>query len=153
MGFQLRRMNVWAGEVADEIGGVADKLSLLAQAGANLEFIYTKRLPDRPGRGVLFVSPLSGPLQTRAAQSADLHEASTPVLIKVEGDNQQGLAHKLTQNWATAGLSLEGLSMAVLGDRFVGYVSFDTVEDANKAAAILGDLGAAEGRELQATKS
>jgi phytoene dehydrogenase-like protein len=31
--------------------------------------------------------------------------------------------------------------MSVLGQKFVGYVSFDTVADANRAAAILGDLG------------
>lgn len=32
--------------------------------------------------------------------------------------------------------------MAVLKDKFVGYVAFDSVIDANRAAAILGDLGA-----------
>jgi hypothetical protein len=36
---------------------------------------------------------------------------------------------------------MQGLSMSVLGGKFVGYVSFDNVEDANRAAAILGDLG------------
>jgi hypothetical protein len=30
--------------------------------------------------------------------------------------------------------------MSVLADKFVGYVCFDSVADANKAAAILSDL-------------
>ena len=52
MGFKLDRVHVWSGEVADQAGGVAAKLSMLAQAGTNLEFIYTRRQPDRPGTGV-----------------------------------------------------------------------------------------------------
>jgi hypothetical protein len=54
-----------------------------------------------------------------------------------------GLGHRLTQQWALAGLSLQGLTLSVLSDKFVGYVAFDTVADSNRAAAILGDLGSA----------
>jgi hypothetical protein len=117
-------------------------LSLLAQAGANLEFIYTKRLENRPGMGMLFIAPITGAMQLRAARSAGLSETDNPVVLRVEGDNQAGLAHRLTQQWALAGLSLQGLMMSVLDDKFVGYASFDTVADSNRAAAILGDLGA-----------
>ncbi len=147
MGFKLDRVHVWSGEVADQAGGVATKLALLAQAGTNLEYIYTRRLPEKPGAGVIYVAPVTGPLQVRAARSAGLHElASNPVVLRVEGDNSAGLAHRLTQKWATEGLTLQGLMMSVLGDRFVGYASFDTVADANRAAAILGDLGANPGQ-------
>jgi hypothetical protein len=142
MGFKLDRIHVWSCEVMDQAGGVAAKLSMLAQAGANLEFIYTKRLENRPGMGLLYVAPITGALQLRAARSAGLSETDHPVLLRVEGDNQAGLAHRLTQQWALAGLSLHGLMMSVLGDKFVGYASFDTVADSNRAAAILGDLGA-----------
>jgi hypothetical protein len=143
MGFKLDRVHVWSGEVADEAGGVAAKLAYLAKAGANLEFVYTLRREDRPGTGTLSVAPVTGPLQVRAARAAGLAESNTPVVLRVEGDNAAGLAHRLTQKWATEGLSLHGLMMSVLGDKFVGYVSFDNVADANRAAAILGDLGAA----------
>jgi hypothetical protein len=143
MSFHLDRVHVWAGEVADQAGGVASKLAFLAQAGANLEFIYTRRIDEKPGTGVLYIAPVSGPLQQRAAKSAGLHETDNPVVLRVEGDNEAGLAHRLTQEWAIAGLSLQGLMMSVLSGRFVGYASFDTVSDANRAAAILGDLDAA----------
>ena len=72
-----------------------------------------------------------------------------PIVLRVEGDNAAGLAHRLTQKWATEGLSLHGLMMSVLGDKFVGYVSFDTISDANRAAAILGDLGSITGAEAR----
>lgn len=140
MGFKLDRVHVWSGEVADQAGGVASKLSHLAQSGANLEYIYTRRNIDRPGTGVLYVAPVSGSIQVRAARGAGLHETNDPVVLRVEGDNEAGLAHRLTQQWALAGLSMQGLMMSVMADRFVGYVAFDTVADANRAAAILGEL-------------
>jgi hypothetical protein len=142
MGFKLDRVHVWSGEIADQAGGVAAKLAHLAQAGCNLEFIYTRRLPEKPGAGILYIAPITGPMQVRAARSAGLSETDNPVVLRVEGDNQAGLAHRLTQQWALAGLSLQGLMMSVLSNKFVGYASFDTVADSNRAAAILGDLGA-----------
>lgn len=143
MSFKWDRVHVWSGEVSDEPGAVAAKLSHLAQADANLEYVFTKRLPNKPGRGVLYVAPVTGPLQQRAAKAADLHEADAPVVRRIEGDNEAGLAHHLTQRWALAGISLQGLTMAVLGNKFIGYAAFDTVDDANRAAQILADLGTA----------
>jgi hypothetical protein len=143
MGFKLDRVHVWAGEVADRAGGTASKLAALAQAGANLEFVFTQRSPNKPGTGILYVAPVSGPAQVRAARTAGLSETQDPVVLRIEGDNEAGLAHRVTQQWAIAGISFQGLTIAVLGDKFIGYAAFDTVNDANKAAAILGDLGAA----------
>jgi hypothetical protein len=137
----MDRVHVWSGEVADQVGATASKLAFLAQAGANLEYVFTKRLADKPGRGVLYVAPVTGPSQVRAAREAGLTETFTPVVHRLEGDNQAGLAHRVTQQWAVAGISLQSLTMAVLADRFVGYVAFDSVDDANRAAQILADLG------------
>ncbi len=83
MGFKLDRVHVWSGEVMDQAGGVAAKLSLLAQSGANLEFIYTKRLENRPGMGMLYVAPISGAMQLRSARSAGLSETDNPVVLRV----------------------------------------------------------------------
>jgi hypothetical protein len=150
MSFKLDRVHVWAGEVADQAGGVAGKLSLIAQAGANLEYIYTRRQPEKPGSGMLYVAPITGPMAVRAAKSAGLHEVNAPIVLRVEGDNAAGLGYRLTQQWAVEGLSLHGLMMSVIGDKFVGYVSFDTIADANRAAAILGDLGVLTASESKA---
>jgi hypothetical protein len=143
MSFKWDRVHVWSGDVKDQAGGVAEKLAHLAQAGANLEYVFTKRLPNKPGEGVLFVAPVTGPAQVRAAKAAGLHEVDYPVVRRIEGDNLAGLAHHLTQQWAMAGISLQGLTLAVLHSKFVGYAAFDTVQDANRAAQILADLGTA----------
>src|SRR4051812_34805379 len=83
MSFKLDRVHVWAGEVADQAGGVAAKLSMLAQAGANLEYIYPRRLEGRSGTGILYVAPVTGPLTTRAARAAGLHEVDAPIVLRV----------------------------------------------------------------------
>src|SRR5437762_2336159 len=141
MGFKLERLHIWSGEIADEAGGMASKLAPLAQAGANLEYISTRRRPERPGTGVLFVAPVTGPAQVRAARQAGLVEAHDPVVMRVEGDNEAGLAYRLTQQWALAGINLQGLAMSVLGNRLIRFAVFDTVAGANRAAQILADLG------------
>jgi hypothetical protein len=143
MGFKLDRVHVWAGEVADRAGGAAAKLKALAEADANLEFVFTQRQPSKPGTGILYVAPVTGPTQVRAARAAGLAETHDPVVLRIEGSNEAGLAHHVTQEWAKAGISFQGLTMAVLGNHFVGYAAFDTTTDANKAAAILGNLGSA----------
>ena len=143
MSFKWDRIHVWSCDVKDQAGGVAEKLAHLAQAGANLEYVFTKRLPSKPGEGVLYVAPVTGPAQVRAAKAAGMHEVDHPVVRRIEGDNLAGLAHHLTQQWAVAGISLQGLTMAVLNNKFVGYAAFDSVTDANRAAQILADLGTA----------
>src|SRR5437588_11024645 len=112
MEVKLDRVHVWSGDVADEAGGVPAKLALLAQAGANLEYVYTRRTPEKPGTGVLYVAPVTGPMQVRAAKAAGLSETNDPVVMRVEGDNAAGLTHRVTQQWAMAGLSLQGPMMA-----------------------------------------
>jgi hypothetical protein len=143
MGFKLDRIHVWTCEIPDRPGGMASKLSPLAEAGANLEFILTRRQANKPGTGILFVAQVTGPGPVRAARAAGLVEAQVPVVLRVEGDNRSGMAHRLTQQWASAGISLQGLTMSVFAGKFVGYAAFDSVEDANRAAQILADLGSA----------
>src|SRR5262249_6044518 len=108
MGFKLDRVHVWSGEIEDQAGGMVGKLAPLAQAGANLQYISTRRQPNKPGTGILYVAPVTGPAQVRAARAAGLRETHETVVLRVEGDNQAGLAFRLTQQWSLAGISLQG---------------------------------------------
>jgi hypothetical protein len=141
MSFKMDRVHVWASEVKDEPGGVAAKLSKLDQAGADLEYVYTQRLADKPGYGLLCVAPIVGSEQIKAAKASGMHEVSDPIVMRLEGDNTAGLAHRLKHAWAMAGINLHGAIMTVIGAKFVGFVTFDSVEDANKAARILAEVG------------
>jgi hypothetical protein len=141
MSFKMDRVHVWACEVNDEPGGVAGKLSRLDEANADLEYVYTQRLPEKPGYGVLCVAPLMGNEQTKAAKANGMHEVNDPIVMRVEGDNIAGMAHRLKHAWAAAGLNLHGSILTVIGNKFVGFVTFDSVADANKAAKILAEVG------------
>src|SRR5437588_3536836 len=134
MSFKWDRVHVWACEIIDEPGATAEKLSILAKAGANLEYVNTQRLAQKPGHGILYVAPITGAAQTRAARSAGFSENDDQHLHRIEGDNEAGLAHRLTQQWELANITLQSLMMAVIETKFVGYAGFDTVRDANQAA-------------------
>ena len=141
MSFKMDRTHVWAAEVKDEPGGVAARLSKLDEAGADLEYVYTQRLADKPGYGILCVAPVVGSEQIKAAKAAGMHETSEPIVMRVEGDNTAGLAHRVKHAWAMAGINLHGSILTVIGTKFVGFVTFDSVADANKAARILAEVG------------
>jgi hypothetical protein len=141
MSFKMDRVHVWATEVKDEPGGVAGKLNKLDEAGADLEYVYTQRSVDRPGFGTLCVAPLTGSEQVKAAKAAGMHEVSEPIVMRLEGDNTAGLANRLKHAWATAGINLHGSILTAVAGKFVGFVTFDSVADANKAARILAEVG------------
>lgn len=142
MSFKMQRVHVYHGEVKDEPGGIASRLKMLAEAGANLEYVYSQRA-TKAGMGDLYVAPLATPELVKTARAIGMHEVNEPVVMRVTGDNKAGLAGRLTQEWEKAGINLHGMVMAVHDAKFVGYVTFDSVSDANKAATILAELGTA----------
>lgn len=144
MSFKMQRVHVFHAEVKDEPGGIAATLKPLAEAGANLEYVYSQRSLTKSGYGDLYVAPIVGASQLNAAKAAGLHEVQEPIVMRVEGDDKSGLARRLTQAWEMAGINLHGMVMSVVQGRFIGYVTFDSVGDANKAATLLAELGTAE---------
>ena len=96
MSFKWDRVHVWSCEVVDERGATAAKLSFLAQSGANLEYISTQRLPTKPGKGILYVAPITGPAQQRAAKAGQTctRGSISPSSIASKGGNEPGLGHK-----------------------------------------------------------
>ena len=133
----VERVDVWAAGIKDVPGGVAKILSGLRDAGADLDFIIARRAPDQPGTGVVFVTPLRGDREVRAAAALGFNVTSSLQSLRVEGDNKPGAAAKLTEKLAAAGINLHGLSAAVIGPRFIMYISLDTAADAAKAVNLL----------------
>ena len=143
MSFKMQRVHVYHTEVKDEPGGIAAILKPLAEAGVHLEYVYSQRSATRPGYGDLYVAPINGGGQA-AARAVGLHLVQEPIVMRVEGDDKAGLAGRLTMEWEKAGINLHGMVMSVFHGKFVGYVTFDSVPDANKAATILAELGTAD---------
>jgi hypothetical protein len=137
MNLTVEREDVWATSIEDQPGGLAKKLHALADAGADLDFIIARRSTERPGTGVLFVTPLRGDREVRAATEAGFAVASRRHSLRVEGPNQPGAADKIAQTLSKAGINLRGLSAAVTGARFVIHLAFDSDEDRQLAIRAL----------------
>ena len=137
MALQISKVDVWAGEIDDRPGGLGEKLAALTDAGANLEFVISRRAPEKPGTGVVFMAPVSGAPQTRAAKAAGLNKTSTLHSLRLESPDRAGLGARITQTIADAGINMRGLSAAALGRRSVCYLAFDSAVDAQNARKAL----------------
>lgn len=140
MKLNVTRADVWAATIEDRPGGVHEKLAALSSAGANLEFVVSRRAPDQPGKGVVFVTPLKGAKQTKAAEAAGFRKSAGLQSLRIEGADKPGVGTAMTKALAEAGINLRGLSGAAIGPRFALYLALDKPEDAAKAARLLKKL-------------
>ncbi len=140
MGLQIRRVQVWSGDIPDRPGAAAGKLELLARAGADLEFVFSRAHPARPDTGILFLAPIRGPEQIEAARAAGLGPALDMAMLCIEGKNRAGVGFDLMSRLAVAGINLRGLALSTLGDRFVAYLAFDRPDTATLALQVLATL-------------
>jgi hypothetical protein len=140
MTLKVSRTDTWAASIDDRPGGLGDKLAALAAAGANLEFIIARRAPEQRGSGVVFVTPLKGAKQTKAAEAAGFQKTGSLHTLRVEGADKPGMGAKLTRALGEAGINLRGFSAAALGRQHVTHLALDTATDAAKAAAVLKKL-------------
>ena len=137
MSLVVEHAEVWVAGIEDRAGSLANKLQALADAGADLEFIISRRAPDKPGTGVVFVTPVRGDREVDAATEAGFSVSSSLHSLRVVGDNQPGIAAELTRRIGAAGINLRGVSGCVIGTQFVLYLALDTAGDARKAMRIL----------------
>lgn len=128
---------VWVASMQDKPGVLGNKLAALAEVGADLGFIIARRSPEKPGTGVVFVTPLRGDKEIQAATAEGFSASSHLHSLRVEGKNEPGIAAKVTQQIGQAGLNLHGFSGAVIGTQFVLHLAFDTAEAAQQALAVL----------------
>jgi UTP:GlnB (protein PII) uridylyltransferase len=140
MGMKVAVVDVWAASIKDRAGGLAEKLAILAKAGAQIEFVVARRAPEKPGTGVVFLTPLKGARQAAAAKKAGFRKTHSLRGVRVTGADRPGIGGKLTGALAEHRISLRGLSAAVIGKQFVAHFAFDRASDVAKAAKILKKL-------------
>jgi hypothetical protein len=140
MRFNIHKVQVWSAEIPDRPGAAAAKLEVLAHAGIDLEFIFTRPHPRVSDLGVLFVAPIEGPVQTEAARAVGLAPATDVAMLVVEGDNRVGIGYELMSELAVAGVNLRGLSISSVGHCFGAYLAFDNADAANAALRVLANL-------------
>jgi hypothetical protein len=141
MPVSVKKISLWRAEVDNKPGMLAATLAPLAGAGADLQVVMGYRIPGQETKAVIEVYPVSGKKVTAAAQSAGLAAAAFPALL-VEGDNEPGLGHKLSQALAEAGINLSFFVAQVLEARYSAVIGFENEDDARKAAPIIRKAGA-----------
>jgi hypothetical protein len=137
MVLDIAKVDVWAADVEDRVGGLADKLAPLAAAGANLQLVLARGESSRPGEGVVFITGLKGAKQARAADKAGFLKTQTLPSLRVEGPDKPGLGARITRALAAAGVSFRGLSGLAIGKRFAVFIAFDSKKDQATAARVL----------------
>jgi len=140
MNLIVEQVDVWAAGIDDKPGGLAKVLSGLKDARVDLGFVIARRAPDKPGSGVVFVTPLRGDREVRAASILGFNVTNSIKSMRVEGDNRPGVASEIAEKLAAAGINLHGFSGAVIGARFILYIGLDSAKDAAKAVAIIKKL-------------
>ena len=137
---KAQQVDTWAASMKDKPGALAAKLTALSAAGANLEFVIARRAPDKPGTGVVFVTPIKGPKQSGAAGAAGFKKTKSLHTVRIEGPDKRGQGARLAQALADKGLNLRGMSAAAIGKKFICHIALDSGAAAAKAVRILRKL-------------
>ena len=137
MDLSVEHVDVWSAAIADKPGALAGVLATLHEVGADLQLIISRRAPDQPGWGVVFVTPLQGDAEIAAAAEVGFNVTRSLHSVRVMGQNRPGIAADLAQKLADGGINLRGFSAYVVGIQFISYIAVDSLEDAQKAIGIL----------------
>lgn len=132
----VKSISLWRKETDNKTGLLAETLEPLAKAGANLGVVMGYRVPGKASRAVIEIYPVSGKKGASAAGEAALAASSIPTLL-VEGDNKQGLALKIAQALAGAGIDVSFLIAQVAGRRYSAVIGFANQADAKKASGLI----------------
>ena len=136
----VESVDVWAANIKDQSGALAWVLTGLREAGADLDFVISRRSPEKPGAGVVFVTPLRGDREIAAAAELGFNVTNSLHSIRIEGNDRPGVAAKIARTLGDAGINLRGFSAAVIGKRFIIYIALDTDTDAAKAMDLLRQM-------------
>jgi len=137
MGLFVEPVDVWAAPISDRPGALAEALKALHDAGADLQCIISRRAPDQPGKGVVFVTPLQGDQEIAAAAQIGFIASHKVHSVRVLGRDRPGVAAIVAQKIAEAGVNLRGFSSVVVGTQFIAYLAVDTREDVDRVTRVL----------------
>lgn len=151
-GIRISKVEVWAGDIQDQPGGLARVLTTLGEAGGNIECVVARRKGDGSNAGDVFVSPVKGKKMQDAAGRVGLQRAADIATLRIEGSDQPGLGGRITDAIAGTGVNMRGLTAAVMGRTFVAYIGFDSTADAERAARAIKAMSAG-GKGRMATKA
>ncbi len=133
MNLLVEKVDVWAASVPDATGSLANVLTTLKESGADLELIIARRAKENPGTAAVFIAPLRGDEEIKTAAMLGFNITSSVNAVRVEGENEPGIAAVLTTKLAERGIPLRGATTAVIGSRYIMYLGLDNEEDTTRA--------------------
>ena len=141
---KISNVQVWAREIDDRPGALADVLRTVAEAGGNIECVIARREPSVPGKGQVFVTLSHGRGAQAAAERAGLSLVDDVVTLRVEGPDSPGLGGRLTGALEKAQINVRGVSTVTQGGNFVCYIGLDSVHDGQAAMPALKHVKGSE---------
>ena len=132
MRVDVSRVDVWAASIEDIPGGLAAKLDALAQADIDLRFVSSRRIREKPGTGVVYVTKIQGVKQAKAARKAGFEKTKSLHEVRIATGNKPGFSAELALKIADAGINVRAFAGASISNRAVFYLAFDSEADANK---------------------
>jgi len=132
----VKKISLWRRETENKTGLLALTLEPLAKAGADLSVVMGYRLPGNEAKAAIEIYPLAGKKVTAAATERGLAASRIPTLL-VEGDNKPGMAHKIAQAIAEAGVDLSFFVAQTIGRKYSAVIGFANDGDAKKAATLI----------------
>jgi len=136
MAITVKSVSLWRKEAENKTGLLAQALEPLANAGADLGVVMGYRLPGNEAKAAIEVYPVSGRKMITAATAAGLVDAAIPTIL-VEGDNKPGVAHRVAQTIADAGIDLSFFVAQAIGRRYSAVIGFANDADAKRSASLI----------------
>ncbi len=138
MPYTINKVDVWAGDILNRSGMLARVVEALTNAGAQLEFMIARRVNDKTSR--VFLAPLKGAKQHRAASDVGLVRASGMHSLRIEGPDRAGLGAAITRAVADNGINLRGASAAAIGKKAVFYLAMESEQSLREATQVVRKL-------------
>lgn len=138
MSYTIKKVDVWAADISNRPGTLARLLEGLANAGAQLEFMIARKVSDNTSR--VFVAPITGAKQRRAASDVGLTRAKGMHSLRIEGPNRAGLGAKITRAVAGKGVNLRGASAAAIGRKALFYLAVQDEKACKEAIRVVRAL-------------
>jgi hypothetical protein len=138
MAFEITMVDVWVAELEDRPGALAERMEALQRAGANLEFAILRPSADvTANTGLLFVAPILGAAQSRAAEDVGLRKDPGQHALRLVGPDRPGLVAGIARTLADAHINICAMWASALGEQSALYIRFDTNAAAKRAAQLL----------------
>jgi hypothetical protein len=137
MKLKVSKVDVWVGEIQDQPGAVAKVLEALAAAGAKPDCVIARRQGDKPGTGLVFVTPITGKKAQAAARALGMDATRTIATLRVDGPYRPDGGAIVGGLISQAGINVRGVSGVKVGKVMTAYIGFDSEADADRAAKVL----------------